>query len=109
MLQSSITWVAFFMPGLPLTCRLINCPDAAGWTALHYAVCTVHEETTATLLSCGANIIARTLKQHATFVQYPPGSTALHIAAAQGNLTMIIQILRAHVRVCCKYGKGMGD
>ena len=44
-------------------------------------------------------VLLRTLVPHEWFMYLPSGVTALHIAASQGNLSMITLLLRAHVRM----------
>lgn len=76
--------------------KYINCVDVYGWTSLHYAVYDANEACTIALLSQSANLIARTLICHDKYPTMPPGVTALHVAAVQGNQAMITLLLRSY-------------
>ncbi len=79
----------------------VQCVDMYGWSALHHACAHKQEASVSTLLGYDANLIARTFTQTdrtaSDYYFLPSGVTPLHIAAAQGNLSMITLLLRAYV------------
>lgn len=70
-----------------------------GFTAVHFAVQTNSQQTLAVLLNLGANPLLSTLFDSMDTINCPKGTTALHLAARQGNEAIAKQLLRAYVSI----------
>lgn len=68
-----------------------------GFTAMHYAAYSGCQKALAVLLSCGANLVLSVLYDCMDVINCPPGTTALHLAAREGNEPVVQQLLKAYV------------
>lgn len=68
-----------------------------GFTAVHFAVASNNQQTLAVLLNLGANPLLSSLFDCLDTINCPKGTTALHLAARQGNQPMAKQLLRTYV------------
>lgn len=78
--------------------RFVDRHNAAGLTALHAAALRGSTATAAALIRGGADIFSRTTSPRAGVpcpLPLPPGSTAMHIAALQGDLPLVRLLLEA--------------
>jgi ankyrin repeat protein len=78
-------------------CSYVDVRTQAGFTAAHFAVQTNSRQTLAVLLNMGANPLLSTLFDCMDTINCPKGTTALHLAARQGNEAIAKQLLRAYV------------
>lgn len=69
----------------------------AGHTAVHFAVQSNSQVTLAVLLNMGANPLLSSLFDCMDTINCSKGTTALHLAARQGNLAIAKQLMRAYV------------
>lgn len=78
-------------------CSYVDVRTQTGFTAVHFAVQSNSQETLAMLLSMDANPLLSSLFDCLDTINCPKGTTALHLAARQGNEAMAKQLLRAYV------------
>lgn len=87
-----------------LPCRYVDVRTQTGFTAVHFAVASNSQQTLAVLLNLGANPLLSSLFDCLDTINCPKGTTALHLAARQGNQPMAKQLLRTYVsRSCVDY------
>ena len=82
---------------LPCLCSYVDVRTQTGFTAVHFAVQSSSQQTLAMLLSMDANPLLSSLFDCLDTINCPKGTTALHLAARQGNTAMAKQLLRAYV------------
>eukprot|EP00201_Polytomella_parva_P005400 CAMPEP_0175083620 /NCGR_PEP_ID=MMETSP0052_2-20121109/27508_1 /TAXON_ID=51329 ORGANISM="Polytomella parva, Strain SAG 63-3" /NCGR_SAMPLE_ID=MMETSP0052_2 /ASSEMBLY_ACC=CAM_ASM_000194 /LENGTH=874 /DNA_ID=CAMNT_0016355139 /DNA_START=72 /DNA_END=2693 /DNA_ORIENTATION=- len=75
---------------------LVDATDAFGFTPLHYATWGSRLECMSMLIASGANLIARSRRQHIFWPSMPLGSSPLHVACRNACLPSIKMILRAY-------------
>lgn len=68
-----------------------------GFTAIHFAVQSNSRQALAVLLNLGANPLLSSLFDCLDVINCPKGTTALHLAARQGNEAVAKQLLRTYV------------
>jgi ankyrin repeat protein len=68
-----------------------------GFSALHFAVHAGSQQCLAVLLNLGANPLLSSLFDSLDTINCSRGTTALHLAARQGNEAIAKQLLRAYV------------
>lgn len=78
-------------------CSYVDVRTQTGFTAVHFAVQSSSQQTLAMLLSMDANPLLSSLFDCLDTINCPKGTTALHLAARQGNTAMAKQLLRAYV------------
>jgi hypothetical protein len=86
-------------PRTPAPARsLVDTPNGAGFTPLHYAVWTGSHAALGALLSFDAAQDARSMLANEDWISCSPGSTPLHLAALRGNAEGAKALLLDHVR-----------
>lgn len=85
-------------------CSYVDVRTQTGFTAVHFAVQSNSQQTLAMLLDMDANPLLSSLFDCLDTINCPKGTTALHLAARQGNPAMAKQLLRAYVsgRACLR-------
>jgi ankyrin repeat protein len=71
----------------------------SGLAPLHFAVKVDAQQALAVLLSYNANLAAASVHDSPDCITCPPKTTALHVAAAVGNVGTAQQLLKAYVSV----------
>jgi hypothetical protein len=79
------------------SCSYVDVRTQTGFTAVHFAVQSNNQESLAMLLNMEANPLLSTLFDSLDTINCTKGTTALHLAARQGNEAMAKQLLRAYV------------
>jgi ankyrin repeat protein len=85
----------FFCPSR--SCSYVDVRTQTGFSAMHFAVHTNSQQCLAALLNLGANPLLSSLFDSLDTINCSKGTTALHLAARQGNEAIIKQLLRAYV------------
>lgn len=78
--------------------RFIDVHNQAGFSPLHLSVLAGNTETTRVLLEFGATLVSPVLRGVERFTFLSGGSTALHMAAALGNVDMCLLLLQGQWR-----------
>jgi len=78
--------------------RFIDVHNQAGFSPLHLSVLAGNTETTRVLLEYGASLDSPVLRGMERFTFLSGGSTALHMAAALGNVDMCLLLLQGQWR-----------
>jgi ankyrin repeat protein len=79
--------------------RLLNRRNLAGYTALHCAAWGGHAAAVALLLDANACCNPSSDGVFDAYMPAPPGSTPLHLAAAQGQVEVALGLLKHYVSV----------
>jgi hypothetical protein len=82
---------------LAVLCRFVNLRDAAGRTALHYAVQSGDLQTLHLLITAGARLTPAAAYDCLDAVPVNKGATPLHLAATRGDKPVAVLLLTAYV------------